>query len=196
MLRERRQVFAVDRAAAAPDTSTTLMRYSRSWRNVPGSQARPGRGAWPSRPERPRRPVRTRQAAAPLSPAARAITSPEARAPCLRSHPETACRDSADLKQPALILAGVGERASAMAEQLALEQRLGNRRTIHRDEWTVRSRAVSMQRPSQQLLPGPALTDEQDGSVVPRGAIDQRHDLLHGLRLSQDACDFRTHTSI
>ena len=83
-----------------------------------------------------------------------------------------------------------------MTEQFALEQRLGNSRTVDRDEWTVRARAVSMQRPSQQFLAGSALADEEHGSVAPRGAIDQRHNLLHGLRLSHDACDFRTHKNI
>ena len=38
--------------------------------------------------------------------------------------------------------------------------------------------------------------DEQDCGVATGSAIDERHDLLHGLRLSHDACGFRTHTNI
>jgi hypothetical protein len=59
-----------------------------------------------------------------------------------------------------------------MTEQLALQQGLGNRRTIHRDERLVGASAIGMDRARDQLLSGPALARDQHGRV-------RRSDLDH-----------------
>jgi hypothetical protein len=53
-----------------------------------------------------------------------------------------------------------------------------------------------MQCTSEQLLTRSALADEQDRRIAPRGPIDECQHIVHGSRLSHDACDVRTHTKI
>jgi hypothetical protein len=90
------------------------------------------------------------------------------------------------LKQAALVVARIGERPSPVAEQLALQKRLGDRRAIHGEERAGRSRAPLVQRSSQQLLSCPALTHQQNRRVAERRAIDELHDPPHRARLGQN----------
>ena len=78
-----------------------------------------------------------------------------------------------------------GERALLVAEQLRLEQRLGNRRAVDRDERAVGARAQRVQRAREQLLAGAALAFEQHRRVgaPPRDAA-RRH--LLQLRIVAD----------
>ena len=70
------------------------------------------------------------------------------------------------LKQAPLVVARIGERTSPVTEQLALQERLGNRRAIHGEKRAGRSRALRVQRSSQQLLSRPALANQQDRRVA------------------------------
>ena len=65
-----------------------------------------------------------RPRAAPRASRARAAAWPAARAAARRSRRGTPCRRRRGLEQAGLGLAGAGERAALVAEQLALEQRL------------------------------------------------------------------------
>ena len=71
----------------------------------------------------------------------------------------------ASSKRPGLRVAGAGERALLVAEQLRLEQRLGNRRAVDGHERTVGARAQRVQRAGEQLLAGAALAFEEHGRV-------------------------------
>ncbi len=77
------------------------------------------------------------------------------------------------LKQAPLVVMRVGERTAPMAEQLALQECLGDRRTIHGEKWPGRARALLVQRPSQQFLSRPALPHQQDRCIAQCRAIDR-----------------------
>ena len=64
-----------------------------------------------------------------------------------------------------LALRGARERALFVAEQLAFEQRLGDRRAIDRDERSVGARAQRVQRSGEEFFPSSALTLEEDGRI-------------------------------
>ena len=59
---------------------------------------------------------------------------------------------------------GARKRALLVAEQLGLEQVLGNRRAVDRDKRAVGARAERVQRPREQLLSGPAFPFDQTPS--------------------------------
>ena len=80
-----------------------------------------------------------------------------------------------------------GERAALVAEQLGLEQVLGNRRAVDRHERPVGAGAGVVQRPRAQLLAGAALAFEQHRGVGAGGAFDRRHHLAQGRRVADDA---------
>jgi hypothetical protein len=77
--------------------------------------------------------------------------------------------------------AGVGEGAALVAEQLALDQRLGHRRQVDRDERRLGPRRVVVDRARDQLLAGAALAGDQDRRGRAGDPADQSEDLLHGL---------------
>src|SRR5207244_62512 len=58
------------------------------------------------------------------------------------------------LEHPGLGLDRTGERAADMAEQLALEQRVDDRRTVDRDERLAAPRPRVVERAGRELLPG------------------------------------------
>ena len=74
---------------------------------------------------------------------------------------------------------GSGEGAALVAEKLALEQRLGNGRAIHRDERLPGAIAVLMDRARDQLLAGAGLAADQDGDGLCRDAADFFVKILH-----------------
>src|SRR5439155_19376588 len=57
---------------------------------------------------------------------------------------------------------GAGEGAADVPEELALEERLGERGTVDGDERPLATRAVAVDRPRDELLPGPALARHED----------------------------------
>ena len=68
-------------------------------------------------------------------------------------------------KRPGLRGDGAGERALLVAEQLALEQRRGNRGAVDGDERPVAARAQRVERAREQLLAGAALAAQQHRGV-------------------------------
>ena len=68
-------------------------------------------------------------------------------------------------------MAGIGERALLEAEQLRLEQRLGNGRAVDRDEGAGRPRPPVMNRAREQALARPRLTQDQDGGQASRPGL-------------------------
>ena len=68
---------------------------------------------------------------------------------------------SADLEQAALLPVGAGERAALVAEQLALEQRLGQRRAGDVHERLRGAVAVVVQHLGREILAGAALAGQQ-----------------------------------
>ncbi len=84
------------------------------------------------------------------------------------------------LEEAAVILGRAGERAAAMAEQLALEQGLGHRGAVDRQEGLVGARRGAMDAARDQLLAGARLALDQDGDRRRGGALHQLEDFEHG----------------
>jgi hypothetical protein len=82
-----------------------------------------------------------------------------------------------ELDAPAPAGGGAGERALLVAEQLALEQGLGQCGAVHRDEGSRRPGAPGVHRPRRHLLADAALAQQQDGGVG-AGHLPERR--LHG----------------
>ena len=91
------------------------------------------------------------------------------------------------LEAARLARGGAGERALLVAEQLRLEQRLGNRRAVDRDERSVGARAQRVQRAREQLLAGAALAFEEHGRVGRRRAMQLLRHLPQLRILADDA---------
>ncbi len=66
-----------------------------------------------------------------------------------------------------------------MAEQLALEERLDDRRAVHRDEALRAAWSKLVQGARNQLLAGAGLARDEHGAHVRRKAADQPEHLLH-----------------
>src|SRR5207247_6481196 len=80
------------------------------------------------------------------------------------------------------VRAGVG--AALVAEQLGLQQGVGDRAAVDRDERPVAPRAVRVNGPRQELLARSALALNQHGDVGPRYPAHDREDLAHRRRMS------------
>ncbi len=78
-----------------------------------------------------------------------------------------------ELEPPELLLDRTGERALLVAEQLALEQRLGQRGAVDLDERAVRAPAQAVDRARDQLLARAGLARDEHGRVGRRNALDQ-----------------------
>src|SRR5690606_6496766 len=83
------------------------------------------------------------------------------------------------LKQARARLAGVGEGPLRVAEQLALEQGVGDRRAVDRHERGRAADTATMERARDQLLAGAALAGDQYRRVGLARAGDQVVELLH-----------------
>ena len=68
---------------------------------------------------------------------------------------------SASANLPFLVVGRAGERAAHVAEQLRLEQRLGDRRAVHLDQRHVALRAAVVDRARHQLLAGAGLAGDE-----------------------------------
>ena len=89
-------------------------------------------------------------------------------------------------EQAGAIGAGVGERAAHVAEQLALEQRLGQRGAVDRDEGAGGAAAQAVQAARGDLLAGAALAVDQHVGAGAGEAREQRaHHVHRGARSDQ-----------
>src|SRR5262249_12759087 len=93
------------------------------------------------------------------------------------------------LEQAAARRERAGERAALVAEQLRLEQRLGQRGVVDDHEGPRGPRAGAVNRARDQLLAGPGLALDQDGRVERRHARDELVDLDHLVRLADQALE-------
>lgn len=79
-----------------------------------------------------------------------------------------------------------GERPGDVAEQLAFEQRLGQRPAGHFDKRLVPPRAGPMDRPGDERLAGPALAGDQHGGLGVGDALDDVVDPQHAVVAADD----------
>src|SRR5262249_23480890 len=93
------------------------------------------------------------------------------------------------LEEPASGAIGAGERAADVAEELALEERVGERRAVRREERPARPRAVVVDRARDQLLAGARLTLDQHGDARLRGTLRELDRLERRLALADDAVE-------
>jgi hypothetical protein len=76
-----------------------------------------------------------------------------------------------------------------VAEQLALEQRLGDRAAVDRHEGPGGARAEPVDGVGGQLLAGAALAEDQHRRVHRRDLADRREDLLDARARAQHALE-------
>src|SRR5581483_12311704 len=86
------------------------------------------------------------------------------------------------LEQPAPLALGAREGAADVSEELALEERLGDRRAVLHEEGLAGAGAAVVDRAGDQLLPRAGLAFDEHGDATPRGAVDERQDRLHARR--------------
>ena len=75
--------------------------------------------------------------------------------------------------QAELVVARVGERAAPVAEQLALDQGVGQRAAVDRDERTIAPRPTVMDRARDEFLAGARFAFDQYRRVVLRRLCDE-----------------------
>ena len=98
--------------------------------------------------------------------------------------------DRAAVGQRELALLGRGrarEGAAHVAEELGLEQRLGNRRAVDLDERHVALRAAVVDGPRDQLLAGAGLAGDEHGALGLRHPLGAADDVLHRPASADDA---------
>ena len=83
----------------------------------------------------------------------------------------------------------IGERAANVAEQLALQNVLAQRRTIERHERPLLPRAVLMNRLGDQLLAGARVALDQHGGVGRRDPLQPRDHVVHLRAVADDALE-------
>src|SRR5262249_11113723 len=83
------------------------------------------------------------------------------------------------LEEPAAVVRRARERASPVAEQLALEERLLERGAVDGEERRLRTRALAMDRARDELLAGPRLALDQHRDGRRGRALHQPEDLGH-----------------
>src|SRR5262249_52504553 len=79
------------------------------------------------------------------------------------------------LEEPRLGGGGAGERAALVAEELALEQRFAQRRTVDAYELTGATGDL-VDGPGEDLLTGPGLAGDEDADLLARDARDDARD--------------------
>ena len=83
------------------------------------------------------------------------------------------------LEQAGAVFHRPREGAADVAEQLALEQRLDDRGTVHDDEGLLPAAAGPVQRARRQLLAGAGLAGDERGPHERREAADGAHEVAH-----------------
>src|SRR5262249_11762289 len=92
-----------------------------------------------------------------------------------------------ELEPAAAPLAGAGERALLVTEELALEERLGQGGAVHRHEGAIAPRAGGVDRARRHLLAGAALAEEEHGRGGAGDLVDGVDDGAHGrVAVAQD----------
>src|SRR5690606_7795247 len=91
------------------------------------------------------------------------------------------------LKEADACVGGTGERPPLVPEELALEQALRKRSTVHGDEGAVRTPAPMMNREGRMLLADARLTRDEDGKLARSKTTKQLVDREHGRLRHQDA---------
>src|SRR5207247_3155205 len=86
-------------------------------------------------------------------------------------------------------LRGTRERALLVAEQLALEQRIGDRRAVHRDERLAAPRGEVVDTARHELFPRPRLPLDQDGRGDRSNMLDLDETLLDGRVITYDSVE-------
>ena len=81
---------------------------------------------------------------------------------------------------------GAGERPLLVAEQLALDQGVGNRRAVHADERPLGAPAQRVDEPGGEFLARACLTHEQDVTVAERCLAHLAAHLPHGRTLADE----------
>ena len=95
----------------------------------------------------------------------------------------------ASSKRPAPRGHGAGERAAHVAEQLGLEQRLGDRAAVDRHEPLRAARAVVVNGARDELLAGAGLAGDENRAAGLRHGLEQLEQLPHHLALADDALE-------
>src|SRR4051812_27892875 len=88
------------------------------------------------------------------------------------------------LEQPLLGGDRAGKRSLFVSEQLAFQQRLGERGAIDGDHRFLGPLAMAVQRPRDQLFARAALPENQNGLVTGSSPLDKAENLLHWRRLA------------
>jgi hypothetical protein len=83
------------------------------------------------------------------------------------------------LEQPGLAARAGGERAALAAEQLALDQTLGLRRAVQREQRRVGARRPRMHRAGGGGLAAPGLAADDDRQLAARQPLEQAIQPLH-----------------
>jgi hypothetical protein len=92
-----------------------------------------------------------------------------------------------ELELPDLLLRGPRERPLLVAEELALDELLGDRRTVDLDERLVPPVRVAVDGAGHELLAHPALAGDEHGRARGRGAPHRLPDLLEGAAAAHHA---------
>ncbi len=90
-----------------------------------------------------------------------------------------------ELADAFLVRAGKG--SFFMAKEFAFEQRVRNRRAVHRQERAVAALAVLIDRAGDEFLARPAFAADQDGDILRRDAADRFVNGLHGRTAADDS---------
>ena len=89
-----------------------------------------------------------------------------------------------ELEQAGLVAVGAGEAAAHMTEQLRLEQRIGNRGAVERDQLDVAASALLVNQPRDDFLADTALASEENLGVRTSGVVDFTFELPRDLGCS------------
>ena len=93
----------------------------------------------------------------------------------------------AGLEQPGLRRDRAGERALLVTEQLALEERLGQRRAVDATRTGLLARRAIVDRPRHHLLADAGLAEQEHADRADRDPIDDAMQLLHGVVVDHEA---------
>ena len=94
-----------------------------------------------------------------------------------------------DLEAADAALEGARERTALVAEELALDERAGERGAVDRDERTVAAGAARVDRARDELLAGPGLAREEDGRPRRRDLLDEVEHVAEGRAPSDDLAE-------
>src|SRR5690606_23368371 len=95
------------------------------------------------------------------------------------------------LEEPSLVGDRVGERAAPVAEELALEERLGDRAAVHGHEAPLLAGAAYVERAGHELLARAALALDQHRRRVGGRLLDRAVDAGHRLALADHLLEAR-----